>query len=260
LKLSAPTSGSRSVPRPFARRYDAIYADKDFGQDVTVFESLAGTAALAGKTVLEIGAGTGNHTLRLAQKVGKLVSVEIDADFAAVLRAKLAVCAPENLRFFDRPVESLSETGFDAAVAFFHVVNYVGPDSAASFLAALAARLKPGAHFVADLWNGSAALLDPPREEVRRKTAGTTQIVQHIRPRMDAARRTVTLNYEIALDEEDGREQFTECIELYLWLREELASALQQAGFSDVTFWDYRLFPASARPDSWRLWLRAVRG
>jgi hypothetical protein len=34
---------------------------------------------------------------------------------------------------------------------------------------------------------------------------------------------------------------------------------LEQAGFADVQFWDYRAFPARPTPRSWILWLRAVR-
>ncbi|XID91491.1 23S ribosomal RNA methyltransferase Erm [Paenibacillaceae bacterium WGS1546] len=40
------------------------------------------------ETVLEIGAGKGSLTFPIAKKAGKVIAVEIDADFAGVLRAK----------------------------------------------------------------------------------------------------------------------------------------------------------------------------
>lgn len=247
------------MARPFAQNYDVIYADKNYDNDIEVFEALAGATPLIDKKVIEIGAGTGNHTLRLALKVGELVSIETDADFAEILRVKLDGSAQQNIAFYDRPVENLPEMGFDAAVAFFHVVNYIGQQQLASFLSSLADRLKPGAYFVADLWNGAAAMIDPPREETRHKTVGDKYVTQHILPTVDAARRTVTLNYDIDIGGEGEIDKLTERIELYLWQREELVSALEQAGFSNVTFWDYKLFPQQPRPDSWRLWLRAIR-
>jgi SAM-dependent methyltransferase len=247
------------MPRPFVQYYDVIYGDKDYDKDIETFAALAGVSTVAGKKVIEIGAGTGNHTFRLALKVGELVSVEIDTDFAEVLRSKLADGTQRNVSIFDCPIEALPEMGFDAAVAFFHVLNYIGQEHMESFLGGLAKRLKPGAHFIADVWNGAAAMLDPPREEVRRKTIGTTHVVQRIQPSIDIVRRTVTLNYEIDIGTEGQMNKLTERIQLYLWHREELERALHQAGFSDVTFWDYRLYPVHARAESWRLWLRAIR-
>ena len=248
------------MPRPFAQHYDAIYADKNYDRDIQVFEELAHAPWLADKRVLEIGAGTGNHTLRLSTKVGHLVSVETDADFAKVLSHKLSRGAPQNIAFFEGPVENLFEMGFDAAVAFFHVLNYINKEQSASFLNGLAYRLKPGACFIADLWNGAAALIDPPREEIREKEFGDKHVIQRIRPSLDVARRTVTLNYQIDIERGGLTEQsFSEQIALYLWERDELAIALTRAGFSNIMFWDYRQFPAPATPESWRLWLRAIR-
>jgi SAM-dependent methyltransferase len=247
------------MPRPFAQHYDDIYADKNYQRDIEVFEQLAGAAPLANKHVLELGAGTGNHSFRLAPKVSRLVSIEIDTDFAAILRAKLAGAAMPNIAFFDDPVEKLSEMGFDAAVAFFHVLNYIGPQQLTMFLNGLAARLKPGACFVGDLWNGAAALLDPPRAETRQKNFADKSVTQEIRPTLDRARHTVTLDYEIEIAAGGRSERFSERILLYLWQREEWVSAFARAGFSQVNFWDYQLFPQPAGPQSWRLWLRAIR-
>jgi SAM-dependent methyltransferase len=256
---SAPISDREFMARPFVQDYDLIYADKDYDKDIEAFQILAGMPSLTGTKVLEVGAGTGNHTVRLALKVGELVSVEVDSDFVEVLRGKIAAVGGKNTKVFDRPIEYLTESEFDAAGAFFHVLNYISPDRLESFFSALAGRLRSGARFVADAWNGAAVMLDPPREEIRRKTAGTTQIVQRIRPRTDVTRRRVSLDYEIDLESEGGTKKIIERIELYLWLREELQAVLQRVGFSDVAFWDYRLFPARARPESLRLWVCAVR-
>lgn len=229
------------MARPFVEHYDALYADKDYDADIAAFESLAG--ALAGRKVLEIGAGTGNHSRRLAARAGRLVSVETDPDFGEVLRRKSIAC-------FVGPLAELPESQFDAAAAFFHVLNYVDGGSMAGFLAALAARLKPGAPFVTDLWNAAAVASDPPRAERREKPGG---VVQEIRPAVDGRR--VTLDYRIRA----GGQAFTERLALHLWFQEELKMLLENAGFTDIAWWDYRRFPAPADERSWRLWLRATR-
>lgn len=245
------------MPRPFVQHYDAIYADKDYGSDIEVLEAYAG--ALGGRSLLEIGAGTGNHSLRLSPLVASLVCLEIDPDFSEVLAAKLAAAALPNVTRHACRLQDLAARGFDAAVAFFHVLNYIGPEEMEGFLAALAARLKPGAPFVADLWNGAAALQDPPREDSREKRSAAGRVVQRIRPEFDRDRRMVTLNYDISLETASGAQAFRERLELHLWLREELGVLLRHAGFADVSFFDYRSWREPATDRSWRLWLRARR-
>jgi predicted O-methyltransferase YrrM len=247
------------MARPFVQHYDAIYADKDYDSDIAAFESLAEPISLTGKRLLEIGAGTGNHTLRLAPMVAELACLEIDPDFSEVLAAKLADAALPNVTRYACRLQELPARGFNAAAAFFHVLNYVGPGEMEEFLASLAARLEPGAPFVADLWNGAAALRDPPREERREKRAGAARVVQHIRPDLDRDRRMVTLNYEISVEGAGGTRSFRERLVLYLWLREELAALLRHAGFAEVDFFDYRSWREPATERSWRLWLRARR-
>lgn len=245
------------MPRPFVLHYDAIYADKDYGGDLEVLEAYAGP--LKGKRLLEIGAGTGNHTLRLAPKVAALACLEIDPDFSEVLADKLATAALPNVTRYACRLQELPAKEFDAAAAFFHVLNYIGPGEMETFLASLAARLRPGAPVVADLWNGAAALQDPPREERREKRSAAGNVTQHIRPELDRDRRMVTLNYDITLEKAGLAQSFRERLDLFLWLQEELATLLRKAGFTDVNFFDYRSWREPATDRSWRLWLRARR-
>src|SRR5262249_19094849 len=109
------------VTRPFVAHYDEIYVDKDYGKDIRDFLALSGAGSAA--RLLEIGAGTGNQTLRLAAVAASVVAVEIDADFAAVASPKLA--AVPNVTLHRGRLESLAASSFDAAAAFFHVLNYV---------------------------------------------------------------------------------------------------------------------------------------
>ena len=245
--------------RPFARYYDAIYADKDYDSDIGVLSTLCGNGDFSPSRVLEIGAGTASHTIRLASRVKELVSVEIDLDFAVLARQKLAAATLANVQFSSCPLDQLTDEGFDGAAAFFHVLNYIPPNDRLPFLRALSARLVPGAWFVTDMWNGDAVLRDPPRCETRNKTAGTTTIQQKITPALDAAARAVTLGYEIDVRQGGNIESFAEELKLYIWPLSDIKEMLVEAGFRDVQFWDWRRFPEPAARDSWRVWMRAIR-
>jgi SAM-dependent methyltransferase len=248
------------VPRAFAKHYDLIYADKDYDKDIADFTRLVGTDRMRDMRVLEVGAGTGSQSLRLTDIVRELVAVEIDPDFFELLTTKVSSSDVPRIRVERRPVGDLPPEPFDAAVAFFHVLNYVDRAEMPVFLSALAARLKTGAPFVADLWNGAAALADPPRPEVREKRAGSARVVQRIAPTLDQKARRLTLAYEIDIDNGDSQAHFHETLELYLWLQEEIADLLAQTGFHKIAFYDYARFPMPATDRSWRIWLHAVRG
>lgn len=245
--------------RPFVEHYDLVYADKDYDKDIADFSRMMGNAYMRDLRVVEIGAGTGNQSLRLARLVRELVAVEIDPDFSEMLVAKLARAGTTNVQPETRPLAALPATHFDAAAAFFHVLNYVDPGAMPGFLTALAERLNAGAPFVADLWNGAAALSDPPRHELREKRRGDTLVLQRIVPTLDSESRRLTLDYDVEIKDDTSAGHFQETIVLYLWLRDELVNLLQHAGFRNIVFYDYVRFPMRATNESWRIWLHATR-
>jgi predicted O-methyltransferase YrrM len=245
--------------RPFARHYDSIYADKDYESDIAVLSALCGNKSFSESRVLEIGAGTGSHTVRLASRVKELVSVEIDPDFAKLARQKVEAAACANVRLNSAPLEQLASGTFDGAAAFFHVLNYIAPANRLSFLEALSSRLRPGAWFVTDFWNGDAVMRDPPRRETRNKIHGTMAIQQTIAPTLDIPSNTVTLAYQLDIRDGDSSESFAEELKLYIWPLGDLEALLAKAGFADMQFWDCRKFPATATSDSWQVWMRAIR-
>jgi predicted O-methyltransferase YrrM len=247
------------MPRPFAEHYDLIYCDKDYASDAALVAGFWNRPDMDRMRMLEIGAGTGNHSMLLAPRVRELVSVEIDADLASVARRKLAESGLGNIRLVEQPLAALPPEPFDHACALFHVLNYVFPAAMPEFLGALAARMKPGSRFVADLWNGEAALADPPRRESRTKSCGTAQIRQHILPELDAAERRVTLNYDIEISGPKLSARFQERLALHLWTLPVLQDHFTRAGFGDIAFYDYVRFPARASKQSWRVWMMAEK-
>jgi predicted O-methyltransferase YrrM len=243
--------------RPFAYNYDAVYSDKDYDAEIGVLRHLIAPDPTGGSKILEIGAGTGNHTLRLASLFRQVVAIEIDQDFASIARTKIS-SAP-NIQLVTLPVQDLRDSAFDAAAAFFNVLNYVSPEQMDEFLDAISSRLKPGCSFVTDLMNGEAVLADPPRAETRTKRIDDANISQQICPFLDVVRMTLDLNYTISVTRRANVDTFSEKLKMYLWRLDELQVILGKVGFRDVQFWDRRKFPAPATDTSWQVWMRATR-
>lgn len=243
--------------RPFARHYDAVYSNKDYDSDIAVLTTLCGSANSSKEMLLEIGAGTGSHTVRLAPLFGKVTAIEIDREFAEVARLKTSKCL--NVQLTTTPVEDIDESEFNGVAAFFNVLNYISPTQMRPFLAATSARLRVGGWFLTDLWNGKAVLADPPRPETRLKQVGTTVVSQSITPTLDANANTVTLDYGVTITEGELKETFSESLKMHVWKLDELVDMLAEVGLSQVQFWDRRLFPAPASDDSWQVWMRAIK-
>lgn len=244
--------------RPFVRHYDSIYADKDYDSDIAVLKTFCG-ASLGGQRILEVGSGTANHTIRLASLVREIVGIDVDVDFGKLARRKLDLAGTANVVLKVLPLEQLDDGDFDGAVALFNVLNYLAPNLRAPFAEALAARLKPGAWFLADLWNGDVVLADPPLHETRHKANGSTRIRQDITPRLDAHAGTLALRYEIDVEQGADVEHFSEQLLMHVWPLSDVERTFRVAGFDDIDFRDRRRFPAKIAGDSWHAWMHAKK-
>jgi SAM-dependent methyltransferase len=104
-------------------------------------------------------------------------------------RSRLPPSLTRRLGYFHGAVEDSPDEPYDLAAAMFNVVTYV-PDVAAleRFFGAVSRRLKPGASFVFDAWNGVAALRDPPRDRTTVVETETHRIKADLHCRVDPMR------------------------------------------------------------------------
>jgi SAM-dependent methyltransferase len=219
----------------FYRYYDALYAGKDYTGEIRHALNLAGLHQ-RGARVLEIGAGTGNHTLACAELGHYVVGVEIDGRMVALAQQKrdaLPAELAEHIRYFHGRIEDLRVEGFELALALFNVVNYIGTlGDLQSFLAAVARRIQPGAPFLFDAWNGVAALLDPPGAKSSEVETPTHLIRSTVTSRTDPMALRTTLHYVLTATEKATRqiEEGTYDLEQTLWPAKVIADAAGLAG------------------------------
>jgi SAM-dependent methyltransferase len=244
---------------PFVASYDLLYADKDYRQDIQAFTSLTPNLDYKTSSLLEIGAGTGNQSCLLAPLFKAVTCCETNADFGMLLKKKLESQALRNVDVLETPIELVPAKPYDAAVAFFHVINYMDEIQLTAFLSGLAKNLKPGAPFVADLWHEEAVCLSPPRAETRQKCIDGRDITVEINPTFNKETKRVSLDYHVEITDSKDTLKFHERLNLHLWLKSELETRFHEAGFMELQFWDYRTFPQPLAPESWRMWMRCFR-
>jgi SAM-dependent methyltransferase len=218
----------------FYRYYDALFAGKDYRGEIQRALSLAGVAEPV--RILEVGAGTGNHTLACAELGHDVVGVEVDARMVARAEEKRLALAPglaERMRYFHGRVEDLATDRFELALALFNVVNYIGTlGELQSFLAAVTRRVQPGAPFLFDAWNGVAALLDPPRAKDTSVETATHVVRCAVTSRTEPMALHTTLHYVLQATEKATRrvEEGSYDLEQTLWPAKVIADAAALAG------------------------------
>src|SRR5262249_50342723 len=150
----------------YAASYDVLYRDKDYLAECAllgrVFQKY-GEGSI--KSILDLGCGTGNHSIPLAQQGYEVVGVDRSADMIALARNKATQGRIEKSVLFHQGDLRSTDLGrrFDAVLMMFAVLGYQREN--ADVLAALATahrHLRKGGLLVFDIWYGPAVLHERP--------------------------------------------------------------------------------------------------
>lgn len=155
----------------YADTYDLLYYDKDYTAECDLIERLFqtyGDGAI--RSVLDLGCGTGNHALPLAECGYEVVGVDRCERMLAQARRKVATLAKGKRVFFERgDIRSLNlRRQFDAALMMFAVLGYQLEN--ASVLSALRTahrHLREGGLLIFDVWYGPAVLYQRPSQRIK---------------------------------------------------------------------------------------------
>jgi SAM-dependent methyltransferase len=226
---------STESKRLFYSVYDTIFAKKDYLAEAHSVLGLGGIRNGPAR-ILELGCGTGNHTRCFAELGHSIVGIDPDEEMLTIARAKLTLLPrdiAEHISYHRGQVHDLPVVTYDLATALFNVINYI-PTSAAleSLMREVARRLKPGAFFIFDVWNGNAALTDPP--------TGKTVVVETERSRVkvtltahtDIVAKSTELTYFIETSDLQGDRldhgKYT--VWHFLWSPDVIVEAARRAG------------------------------
>lgn len=233
----------------YSQYYDLLYRDKDYRGEADYVLSLARKFHPAGKTLLDLGCGTGKHAA-LFQAAGYAVQgVDMSDSMLEQARRHYPAIA---FHAGDARTVRLGKT-FDVVTSLFHVASYQTSDAdLAAYLATAKAHLAPGGIFIFDFWYGPGVVADPPVVRVKRLADDKIKVTRIAEPTVDGARHIVNVHYEV-LVRPQGSDRVQEIIEdhaMRYFFAEELAAALAASDLKALTLRDW-LSQDGPGPRSW---------
>lgn len=186
----------------YARYYDLIYRDKDYGAEVEFVTGLLRANAPSSCSILEIGCGTGRHAALLSGTGYCVHGVDqSEGMLADAVRRKegLPKEIGDRLSFSQGDMREVRlRREFDVVISLFHVVSYMSSNNDLSRAFATArAHLAPGGLFLFDCWYGPAVLTDQPTVRVKRLSDDQVDVTRIAEPRLFPNENCVDVNYEI---------------------------------------------------------------
>ncbi|MET0275343.1 MAG: class I SAM-dependent methyltransferase [Acidimicrobiia bacterium] len=140
-----------------ARAYDLFYREKDYAAEANAVIALAEQYALGGRSLLDVGCGTGVHLSHLAAHYPRVAGVDVSA--AMLAEARLAFPA---LSFTEGDMRTfaLDET-FDVVTCLFSAIGYMTtPRDLDVAIENMAAHVAPGGVLIVEGWITPDAFLD----------------------------------------------------------------------------------------------------
>ncbi len=218
----------------YAAAYDRLYCEKDYAAECDFIElAFKRHRAAPVRTILDLGCGTGNHAIPLAERGYAVTGVDRSLEMLQAGRAKLGSRRCE-LIFQQGDVRSLNlGQTFDAVLMMFAVLGYQ-PENADVIAALRTARrhLSPGGLLLLDVWYGPAVLAQRPQERKRVIQTSEGTILRTAAGQLDVRRHlcAVSIRLQQLRDEELTGETQEEHLMRFFFPRE-VELFLEVAGF-----------------------------
>ena len=186
----------------YADAYDLLYADKDYAGECAMIErAFAQYAATPIHSILDLGCGTGNHAIPLAENGYKVVGVDRSARMLARAREKAQRGRPGRVApcFVEGDIRSVDiGKSFDAVLMMFNVLGYLLEDGDAIAVLRTARRhLKRDGLLICDFWYGPAVIHSPAEDRHKVFTREQERIIRLTSTEVDATRQICDIRFQL---------------------------------------------------------------
>ncbi|MBW4668560.1 MAG: class I SAM-dependent methyltransferase [Cyanomargarita calcarea GSE-NOS-MK-12-04C] len=253
-----------SVFGNYARYYDLLYRDKDYVGEAKFIHQLIQTYAPNAQNILELGCGTLNHAVLLANEGYQIHGVDFSLSMLQKASDRLEELPTElasKLKFTHGDIRlcRLNET-FDVVVSLFHVISYqtTNEDLLAAFTTAKE-HLKPGGIFIFDVWYGPAVLTERPAVRVKRLEDEEILVTRIAEPVMHPNENLVDVNYQVFIRDKSSNavEELQETHQMRYLFKPEIELLLSEVQIEVITCCEW-LTNQNAGFDTWGVYFIGV--
>jgi SAM-dependent methyltransferase len=185
--------------KEYSDSYDSLYEEKDYDGECTLIEQIIRDYSnIPVHSILDLGCGTGNHSLRLAERGYEVTGVDRSEKMLDIARAK-ADKKIVHCDFYQSDIREFDDhKKYDAVIMMFAVLGYqLENDDVITALKTVSKHLKPGGVFICDIWYGPAVLTQKPGERVRIIDSGDTRTIRVSSGILDSLHHQVMIHFHL---------------------------------------------------------------
>lgn len=244
------THSNKTYNESFANSYDIITGHKEYVEEVKQLDQILNAFNITKDAkLLDVGCGTGNHSVLLADYGYDITAVDLSLDMIAVAQSKNS-----KVNFQSGDITELDLGLFKGAYSLFNVVNCI-PSSKIlkAFFLAIYNQLEEGALYVFESWNPIAVLQAHPEKVSRKYEFNGFEIDRSVTPTWDFMDQHLRLVYDVSVNNADGSlyDDFKVDMDLKLYTPLELTHLLEEVGFKNIQYKtalpDYEVAEESSR-------------
>lgn len=235
-------SGAELFAGTYARTYDDMYAGKDYPAECDSIEE-AFRRHCDGKvgSVLDLGSGTGGHSLLLARRGYEVTGVDVSADMVASAQRKAnEQRLAATFVVGDMRRAALGRT-FDAVLIMFSALGYLlGNDDVLGALGNARRHLRPGGVLYLDVWYGPTIIRQGPLQRIRVVDGADRQVIRASLPTLHPERNVMEVRlrvWEIAGERVVGTSDETHNVRFFFG--PEIEGYLRTAGLELRAFFEF---------------------
>jgi 2-polyprenyl-3-methyl-5-hydroxy-6-metoxy-1,4-benzoquinol methylase len=215
--------------KDYSLLYDLIYSKKDYKAETKLISKIIKKFFTTNVNILDIGCGTGQHTLELLKQGYKVTGIDLSNEMLKIAKKKLLL----NKLFFNNlfnlnayDVNKLN-TKFDVVLMMFNVIGYL--DNIEFLFQKLRNSLKPNALIVFDYWSETAVKKNPPKTTTKNFLCNEFKATKISKGKIIKNKVIVDLNLNIIKGNQTKR--FNETHNVYFYDIRKLAKTLKKFGY-----------------------------
>ena len=242
----------------YAGAYDHLYRDKEYREECELIDRLFRTYADGTiRSVLDLGCGTGNHAIPLAEMGFSVVGVDRSTSMLQSARKKAAGQPIDgNAKFYEGDIRRFAtQQSFDASLMMFAVLGYqLENDDVLAALRTARKHTRLGGLFLFDVWHGPAVLRQGPSDRVKSIPTEKGQILRLASGQLDIQHHLCKVSYHLWRLEGDrlaGETEETHLMRFYFPL--ELNLFLKCCGFAPIRLGAFPEFDREPDETTWNV-------